>query len=115
MPLLKLQVSVAVPPERRTALLAALSKEVAAEIGKPERYVMVALEEATLLMSGQEGPAAFIEVRSIGGLGGSVNNAISQKLCTRLESELDIPSDRIYINFTDVPASDWGWDGQTFG
>jgi phenylpyruvate tautomerase PptA (4-oxalocrotonate tautomerase family) len=26
-----------------------------------------------------------------------------------------VPPDRIYLNFTDVPAGNWGWNGDTFG
>ncbi|MGA2180101.1 MAG: phenylpyruvate tautomerase MIF-related protein [Verrucomicrobiota bacterium] len=26
-----------------------------------------------------------------------------------------MPPDRIYLNFTDVPAANWGWNGNTFG
>jgi len=28
---------------------------------------------------------------------------------------LDIPGNRIYLNFTEVQASHWGWNGATFG
>lgn len=115
MPLLKLQTSVPVPENQRGELLAALSKAVASSVGKPEQYVMVTLADGPVLMAGQPGPAAFADVRSIGGLNGRVNNDLSKKVCALLHQFLGIPADRVYLTFTDVPAAHWGWNGQTFG
>ena len=66
-------------------------------------------------MSGNAGNAAFVEVRSIGGLTGEVNHQLSQKVCQLLHDSLGVPQNRIYLNFTDVQASHWGWNGSTFG
>jgi phenylpyruvate tautomerase len=95
-------------------LLATLSKTVAETIGKPEQYVMVTLSQAAMLMSGNQGKAAFVDVRSIGGLSGDVNRRLSQKLCKLLNDALGVPENRVYLNFTDVEASNWGWNGSTF-
>ena len=45
MPLLKIQSNVSVDPDKRPELLSQFSQTVAEALGKPERYVMVALEE----------------------------------------------------------------------
>ena len=74
MPLLKLETTAALNPEKQTALLAELSKIVADTIGKPEQYVMVTIGPAAIQMSGKPGAAAFVDVRSIGGLGGNGRN-----------------------------------------
>ncbi len=115
MPLLKLETTVVLSEDKRQALLAALSKTVAETIGKPQQYVMVAASQAAMQMSGNAGDAAFVEVRSIGGLTGQVNQNLSQKVCQLLHDSLGVPPNRIYLNFTDVPASCWGWNGSTFG
>ncbi|SRR6266446_3778715 len=115
MPLLKLETTVAVSEEKRKSLLASLSKTVAETIGKPEQYVMVAASQAAMAMSGDPGEAAFVDVRSIGGLTGDVNRKLSQKVCKLLNDSLGVPQNRIYLNFTDVEASNWGWNGSTFG
>ena len=115
MPLLKLQVSAPVPESQRDELLAALSKAVASSVGKPEKYVMVTLAEGAAVMAGQAGPAAFADVRSIGGLNGRVNNDLTKKVCALLHQFLGIPADRVYLTFTDVPAANWGWNSETFG
>jgi phenylpyruvate tautomerase PptA (4-oxalocrotonate tautomerase family) len=115
MPLLKLETTVAVSDDKRKALLTALSKIVAETVGKPEQYVMVTASPAVIVMSGKPGDAAFVEVRSIGGLSQDVNRQLSEKVCRLLNESLGVPSNRIYLNFTDVGAADWGWNGQTFG
>jgi phenylpyruvate tautomerase PptA (4-oxalocrotonate tautomerase family) len=115
MPLVKLQVSIPLDAGKKDALLKLLSSMVAKEIGKPERYVMVTIEETAIIMSGKTGPAAFADIRSVGGLSDDVNRKISNKVCSLLKEHGGISGERVYINFSDVPASDWGWDGSTFG
>jgi len=115
MPLLKLETTIALSSEQRQQLLASLSKIVADTIGKPEQYVMVTIGAAAILMSGKPGDAAFVDIRSIGGLGGDVNHQLSQKVCALLAQSLQVPQNRVYLNFTDVDAGDWGWNGSTFG
>jgi phenylpyruvate tautomerase PptA (4-oxalocrotonate tautomerase family) len=115
MPLLKLETTVVLSDENRKVLLASLSKIVAGTIGKPEEYVMVTVSPAAILMSGKPGEAAFVEVRSIGGLSGDVRRKLSEKICNLLNDALAVPQNRIYLNFTDVEAGNWGWNGNTFG
>jgi phenylpyruvate tautomerase len=115
MPLLKLETTVALSDAQRKELLASLSKIVAENISKPEKYVMISITEAAMLMSGNPGNAAFADIRSIGGLGDSVNRKLSQSICALLKQTLAIPPERIYLNFTDVDAGNWGCDSKTFG
>ncbi len=115
MPLLKVETAVVLSDEKRKALLAALSKAVAGTIGKPEQYVMVAIGSGAILMSGEPGDAAFVDIRSIGGLTADVNRKLSQQVCKLLNDSLGIPTDRVYLNFTDVEAGNWGFNGSTFG
>ena len=115
MPFLQIKTNVAVPEARQKELLALLSRSVVDAVGKPEQYVMVAIQPAAMRMSGKEGDAAFVEVRSIGGLNALVNKKLSQRVCTDLKHVLGISPERIYINFVDVDAGSWGWNGETFG
>jgi phenylpyruvate tautomerase PptA (4-oxalocrotonate tautomerase family) len=115
MPLLRLETTVVLTEDQRQTLLASLSKTVAETIGKPQQYVMVTASQAAIQMSGSPDNAAFVDVRSIGGLTGEVNRKLSKKVCQLLHHSLGIPPDRIYLNFTDVQASHWGWNGNTFG
>lgn len=116
MPLIKLQTSVKCSDEQKGKIATQLSAVCAEKIGKPETYVASVVEDdAVIAFGGSVADAAFVEVKSIGGLNGAVNNALSAAVCSCLESELGIPGNRVYINFTDVNASDWGWNGNTFG
>lgn len=115
MPMISVKTSVQMDDPAREQLLAALSGLVAEGIGKPETYVMGVLETASLVMSGTPGNAAFVEIRSIGGLNGEVNRSLSEKVCSLLASNLHVPPDRVYINFFDLSRENWGWNGKTFG
>lgn len=115
MPLLKLQLSENISEERRYELVESLSKIVAEGIGKPEQYVMVCIDFACMLMSGKRGSAAYVEIRSIGGLTVEVNRTLSSSICALLQQSLSIPPDRVYLNYMDIKASNWGFNGRTFG
>ena len=116
MPLLKLETTVPLTDDKQSVLLAALSKIVAETIGKPRGvHVMVVVRPAEMLMSGKPGETAFVDVRSIGGLSGDVCRKLSQNICDLLNDSLAVPKDRIYLNFTELKASNWGWNGNSFG
>jgi phenylpyruvate tautomerase PptA (4-oxalocrotonate tautomerase family) len=115
MPLLRLETTLILPEDKRKTLLVSLSKAVADTIGKPEQYVMVTIGHSAMLMSGKPGDAAFVDIRSIGRLSSDVNQRLSQQVCKLLMDVLRIPPDRVYLNFTDVGAENWGWNGSTFG
>jgi phenylpyruvate tautomerase PptA (4-oxalocrotonate tautomerase family) len=115
MPLLKLETTVPLPQEKEKPLLVALSKIVAGTIGKPEQYVMITASHSAMLMSGKAGDAAFVDIRSIGGLNSDTNRKLSEQICKLLKDSLSLAPERVYLNFTDVEAGNWGWNGSTFG
>jgi phenylpyruvate tautomerase len=115
MPLLKLDTSVALSDEMKRDLLPKLSKIVAETLGKPEDYVMVTIHCSAILMAGKPGDAAFVDVRSIGGLSLAVNKQLSKNICTLLKESLGVSPNCIYLNFCDIDAANWGWKGSTFG
>jgi phenylpyruvate tautomerase len=100
----------------RDELVATLSRLAAEVIGKPETYVMAAVnDQACLRMSGKSGPAAFVDVRSIGGLSDTVCRTLSAGVCTALHDLVAIDQKRIYLTFTEFDAARWGHNGTTFG
>jgi phenylpyruvate tautomerase len=76
---------------------------------------MVTIGQSAMLMAGKGGDAACVDVRSIGGLSKEVNQRLSQQVCQVLADSLGLPPGRVYLNFTDVEARNWGWNGSTFG
>lgn len=115
MPLIKMETSVQLTDDMKTTLVSELSKIASEAIGKPEDYVMAMVSHSEISMAAQTGSAAFLDVRSIGGLNHSVKGSISKKVSDLLHEQLKIPTNRIYIVFTSVTRENWGYDGSTFG
>jgi phenylpyruvate tautomerase PptA (4-oxalocrotonate tautomerase family) len=115
MPLVKIEISVKLTDEKKKNLALSLSGIVAQATGKPEQYVMATVADVEICMAGEIGPAAFVDVRSIGSINGQVNRKVSKEIKSLLEKEIGIEGGRVYLNFTDVPAGNWGWNGSTFG
>ena len=114
MPLLKIQTNVAIDNQKSQPLLKNASQRIAKALNKPEQYMMVSLEaDRPMMFAGTSEPTAFVELRAIG-LPTGKTAELSRLLCEWVESELGVAQQRIYINFADVPASLWGWNGETF-
>lgn len=98
----------------REELLRKASALVAAELGKPERYVMVEWRHSPeMLFGGDDAPLAYLELKSIG-LPADATGGLSAQLCALVTDQLGVPADRIYIEFADAPRHMWGWNGSTF-
>jgi phenylpyruvate tautomerase len=114
MPYLRIQVNRSVAADKSRSLLMAASQKTAKELGKPESYVMVELtSNPDMLFAGDDDPAAYMELKSIG-LPSVQVRPLSKMLSGLLEEHLGISPSRIYIEFTDVKGSCWGWNGSTF-
>lgn len=114
MPMLKIQTNTPVAEENRKALASLASATVAELLGKPERYVMVSIEEnPSMLFGGSDAPLAYLELKSIG-LPDSQTSKFSARLANLLEEQLGLPADRVYIEFADAARNMWGWNGGTF-
>ncbi len=115
MPLIKVQTSVSVPADRRLEILKALSSQLAAQTGKPETYVMTAIEpDVSMTFGGTSEPSCYVEIKSIG-LTLEQAQAMSECFCQQLEQDLGVPQNRIYIEFSDIRGALWGWNGATLG
>lgn len=114
MPYLKLQTNAVMEHAKTGALLKKLSKTVAQHLGKPESYVMVALEPpAPMLFAGTDAPLAYLELKSIG-LPQNKTAALSKTLCDLMDQELGVRQERVYIEFSNAAGPMWGWNGETF-
>ncbi|MFZ2403596.1 MAG: phenylpyruvate tautomerase MIF-related protein [Methylobacter sp.] len=115
MPYLKLTTNVAITKEQSPKLLSQFSQLLAKETGKPERYVMVELAGGKdMLFGGSSEPLAYVECKSIG-LSGQQAKSLSASISQLLASNLQLPAERVYIEFSNCPADLWGWNGSTFG
>ena len=81
--------------------------------GKPENYVMTMTQfDTKMTFAGSDEPCCFVKVKSIGSLEPS---SMSKSLCDLIASNTNININRIYIEFIDVKASNWGFNVSTFG
>ncbi len=117
MPLIQLDTSCDLATqERREALAGEMSGLAASVIGKSEQYVMAVVHDnVAMTMAGEAGDCALVTVKSIGGLNGKVNQALASEVCKLLDRELSIDPERVYLTFTELAATHWGWKGGTFG
>lgn len=114
MPYLRIQTNVEREPGDAQPVLLRASKLVAGMVGKPEKYVMAALEAGQpMVFGGSEAPAAYLELKSIG-LPRGRTEEFSRVLCEFVSEEFGIRKERIYIEFADAQGAMWGWNGGTF-
>lgn len=117
MPLIKVQTSVTTSDAADvTGLLKQLSTSLAKHTSKPESYVMTAFEPGiAMTFGGTIDPACYIEIKSVGSMSAAQTQAMSQEFCEQVSQALNVPANRIYIEFADAKGSMWGWNGTTFG
>lgn len=117
MPLIKVQSSVSLPKSATVeSLLTNLSANLAQHLGKPESYVMTAFEaEVPMTFGGTFDPACYVEIKSVGNMSSSQTKSMSQDFCSQISEKLDVPANRIYIEFADAKGHMWGWNESTFG
>jgi phenylpyruvate tautomerase PptA (4-oxalocrotonate tautomerase family) len=114
MPLLTISTQQQIDEALSKELTKGASETVASMLGKPERYVMVMLNQPQqMLFAGDDSPLAYLELKSIG-LPADRTSEFSRTLCNFISQQLQIPSDRIYIEFSDTQRHLWGWNGATF-
>ncbi|MEA1911168.1 MAG: phenylpyruvate tautomerase MIF-related protein [Spirochaetota bacterium] len=112
MPYLKIQTNAEVKDKQE--LLKKLSSAAASGIGKPEAYIMTAFSYMeNMTFGGTEEPTVFIECKSIG-LKEEQTAGLSALLCSFCKDELNVPVDRVYIEFASAKGIMWGFDGRTF-
>ncbi len=115
MPLIKINSNVELSLPETERLLKGIAELAASHLNKPERYIMACLEKSVMVMSGTAKPAAFVDLRSIGKLSPTVNKNLSAGICDLLRGRGGIDPERIFITFTDVAGTHWGWNRETFG
>ncbi len=112
MPLLQVTTSRKLEVSQEESLSKRLSLALSEDTGKAEKYVMIILTSGSIMLAGKITESVFIDIRGIGGFNREVNTMLTKDLCLILREELDVPSENIYITFTDVPAVNWGWDNK---
>ena len=107
-----INVSTSAKIEDKKKLLEEISILVSSLTNKSKRFVMAKLDDNLEMYFDNESPCCFLEVKSIGSLNPS---EMAKPISDFIFEKMDIPLDKIYISFEDVPASTWSWNGSTFG
>ena len=111
MPLLTVSTSIEI--KEKNLFLKNCSHLVSKLTKKSEQYVMVRLfDQIPMYFDGDQSPSCFIDLKSIGSLKPSL---ISKEISIFISNQIGIPISRIYIFFEDIDASNWAWNGKTFG
>ena len=111
MPLLNISTNKEIKNEQM--LLSKSSELISSLLNKSEDFVMVKLTDSLkMFFSGTNESCCFIEIKSIGSIESS---KMSKPICEFFSNELEIPSERIYVNFQDIDSNQWAWNCRTFG
>lgn len=114
MPYFSIDTNQALEASKTKEIMKKASVLIAELLGKPESYVMVSIKPDTpLIFGGAADPAAFVRLKSIG-LAEDRCAEFSEKICGFIEQELEIPKNRVFIDFKDLERKIFGWDGKTF-
>ncbi|MCP4410528.1 MAG: hypothetical protein GY807_22850 [Gammaproteobacteria bacterium] len=114
MPLLSIETNQSLSGDALKGVIESASALVANALGKSEKYVMVRFSHNDdMCFSGSHRALAYLQLKSIG-LAKETTAELSSVLCEFVESRLEVPKNRIYIEFVDAPRKMWGFDGRTF-
>ena len=98
--------------EDKEKLLEEISLLISSLTNKSKRFVMAKLNDNCEMYFNDRDPCCFLEIKSIGSLNPS---DMAKPISEFVKERMGIPIEKIYINFADVPASLWAWNGRTFG
>ena len=111
MPVLTVCTNIKIEQESALKDLSSLCAEIT---GKPEAYVMIHInDQQKLIFAGTDEPAANCSLTSLG-LNDQQTAGYSEKICNYLETALNIPAARTYIEFKSPERSLFGWNKSTF-
>ncbi len=114
MPFLLIKTNIALDKTMRETVLNQASTVIARTTGKPEKFIMVNVcGGEDLLFGAKSAPAVYMEMKSVGLSQGQVP-VLSKALTEMIESRLQVPGNRVYIEFSSVPGNMWGYNGETF-
>ena len=113
MPMIKAEVTMPLPVEKRDVLKAEFGKAISV-MGKPETYLMVNLvENQDLYFGGKKlDKGAYVEVKVLGSVDSGASSKMTAKVCEILEKELGIPGNAVYVSYWGT--TNWGWNGNNF-
>lgn len=114
MPFIRVETSSDASCDADGLLIERLAHEVADILEKPIRYVMTAVHRCKMSFSGEEAPAAFTHVMSIGEFQDDVREELVSRVTEIIHDALSVPKESIYVRLEAVSGRDWAWRGKCF-
>ena len=113
MPFINTKASIEITKEQELLLKEKMGTAIR-HIGKSESWLMLDFKEnCRLWFKGDNSKKiAFVEIALFGKASPSQYDAMTEKVCEIISSELRISSDCIYVKYEEV--SDWGYNGFNF-
>ena len=114
MPYIDIKLTKSISDADTTKLKAQLGEMIEAFPGKSESWLMCNISDnQKIWFKGDNSTdSAFAEVKLFGAVNSECADKFTALLCEYLESNLSIPSSRIYVRFEG--GTDWGWNGSNF-
>ncbi|MGB1131158.1 MAG: phenylpyruvate tautomerase MIF-related protein [Haloferula sp.] len=113
MPLLEVSSNLVLTDVEKMNCLQTLSKAAAELMGKPESVVMTSWHSAKMTFGGSESDTLHLSVKAIR-LPEDAPQSLTPELTERIRLTTGVLPERIFITYTDVPPSHWGWNQKTF-
>ena len=114
MPYIKVQTNKELSDDRKKEIMQDLTDFVSKELGKPKKFIMAVIQNSqSMIFGGSFDPLAYVELRSIR-LPHNRTKSLSQSIAGFIKDQMNIDSERIFINFTDVEPHLWGYNSDTF-
>ena len=116
MPLIQVFTSAPTPrPAAEEAMHADLSRVLTEHLRKPQQWVMTCLVPGvSMTFAGTHAPACVASIKNVGTMSPEITAGLSRELTPILSQALNVPADRIYLDFQDAAPHLWGWNGNTF-
>ena len=114
MPFIETKTSVKLTEDTENKLKEAYGKDIEIIPGKSENWLMLNFSgDCHMAFRGDNTkPCAMIEVSMLGSASRQTYDKLTAKLCSDVSDILGIPSDRIYIKYSEHTV--WGYDGINF-
>ncbi len=113
MPFIDSKITVPLSDEKKEKIKSELGKAISL-LHKPESYLMVGIDDNyDLWFAGKKlEKGAYISVDVLGEVNAADSEKMSGAICDVLQKELDIPGDKVYVEYRGT--RNWGWNGSNF-
>jgi phenylpyruvate tautomerase len=114
MPYLIFKSNMKLSEEKRKQLFSDFKEFIINDLGKSEQSIMLACQDnISMVFAGTDDPLAFLELRSLR-LPEEKTKDLSKAMTGIIRHNLEIPPERIFVNFFNVLPHMWGYNGSTF-